>query len=550
MEQSNEDILDIHPEEEGFIYENELSKLETSLLIVPLNQVNYDETVRTACAGICPRICPICDKYVPNLREHANARHLPWWLDATSACWICQASCNRPRTMEVHEKLCHEGVDARIPIEDWKEMLISFTFTMTKKLNLPGFRSLFKYVTEEGLALLSPPTMTDREKTFHFQALDAGPYTPYNPCKPNTLQDISHWRVYLNLLWKTEMAGLQASSFMPERGYQFVVGHQKVKRERRERVMREQLAVLGERLRAVTRDPPSARNSESAPTRTREERRWFEDSRRSESEFTPTAMEEKRGRESSASVSRGNDSERAPTRTREERRSFEDSWSSESEYTPTATESSASVSGGNDSERTQARSRQESAVTRRWFEDAQRDPEHTPDNYTGSRREWTRRSDRESGGKSQASVSSVREQRDPEYTPDRTSATVSRPAVSDVETRIHDVDMRVRESLPELRGASPNWQSGEPLRIVIRGSADENRNTWRDRSPLRRVETAMEDKKEILEYFCRLCGRAYSTQGDWNVFPSVCPDCAIGEEIERMQRTVAFLSELRRKYRD
>ena len=102
----DEDILDIHPEE-GFLYETELSELETSLLIVTLNQVDYEDSVKVACPGICPRICPICEQYVPNLREHANVRHLPWWLDATSACWICQASCNRPRTMEVHEKLCH-----------------------------------------------------------------------------------------------------------------------------------------------------------------------------------------------------------------------------------------------------------------------------------------------------------------------------------------------------------------------------------------------------------------------------------------------------------
>ena len=48
------------------------------------------ERVRPLNHGDRPELCPLCQRYVPFLRRHANQFHLPWYVDAATACGYCR----------------------------------------------------------------------------------------------------------------------------------------------------------------------------------------------------------------------------------------------------------------------------------------------------------------------------------------------------------------------------------------------------------------------------------------------------------------------------
>lgn len=200
-----------------------IKKWETELLSVPEKQTGYPEVTRPATPGEYPKKCPCCDnRFVSKVREHANVRHLPWWLDPTAACGICKASCGKASRLEAHIRVCHlDEADARLSFEDWREKIIPYVFMLARRLNLPGLKSLIRYVNEKKLGLEQMPTLSHSESQFHCAELD-GPTTPYDPVNPKSMRDLCHWRVMLNLIRAAGIDGEDVQSFTPWQGYMYV----------------------------------------------------------------------------------------------------------------------------------------------------------------------------------------------------------------------------------------------------------------------------------------------------------------------------------------
>lgn len=200
-----------------------IKRWETDLLLVPDKQTGYPEKTRPATKGEKCKKCPNCgDRQVAKIREHANARHLAWWMDPTAACAICKTSCGKASRLESHVKNCHPGTtEAKLSFEEWRERIVPFIMRLPRKLNLPGLQSLLKYVKENKLALDSSPVLSEGERVFHCSELD-GPAPSYDPVHPKSLRDLCHWRVLLNLVRVCKIDGMNVRNFTPWHGYEYV----------------------------------------------------------------------------------------------------------------------------------------------------------------------------------------------------------------------------------------------------------------------------------------------------------------------------------------
>ena len=69
--------------------------------------------------------CPICCDKVTYLRAHRNARHLPWFADYESACFICKWQLNRGNRREDHVRSCHPGQSGMVPTSFWVDNMLS-----------------------------------------------------------------------------------------------------------------------------------------------------------------------------------------------------------------------------------------------------------------------------------------------------------------------------------------------------------------------------------------------------------------------------------------
>jgi len=190
-------------------------------VVTPYNAENTDR-LRMASPGECPRYCGTCQGYVPKIREHLNARHLPWWVDAVSACKICQGQYNLRRRLDKHKKECHPKEDVRLSPQEWEGLMIPFFYCLVKKLGVGTLEGLVRFVQTEGLALARDSHSHPLDRMYYNSAFD-GCGGLFKPEKPRDVRDLTHWRTVYRLTRKACLDCMEIKTFEPLGGNSFVI---------------------------------------------------------------------------------------------------------------------------------------------------------------------------------------------------------------------------------------------------------------------------------------------------------------------------------------
>ena len=158
----------------------------------------HRERVRMARVGDRPEDCPVCRRLVPALRAHANARHLPWFVDASTACWTCRLQLGTLEAFRQHQSICHGGEDY-LPGDwsPWFQAMYRVFQVVGCPLGVADPFDLPRYVADHGLELTTIPHFREREQ--HLIRF-LGPRDTYNPAQPTRLFEVAHWKVVLRLI--------------------------------------------------------------------------------------------------------------------------------------------------------------------------------------------------------------------------------------------------------------------------------------------------------------------------------------------------------------
>lgn len=165
--------------------------------------------------------CPICREKVTHLRAHANARHLPWYVDYESACSSCWSQFNRHTRRSPHVSANHPEQQGTLTPAVFQKLMAEMFDLLAEDLGvsmeeLPGFAKRRSH-TLECFTLDVPEFLQE----VHFQAGEE----PYDPTKGKYLRDLCHWRV---VLWLMSDASQDfqhmcpVHSYVPEEGYIFL----------------------------------------------------------------------------------------------------------------------------------------------------------------------------------------------------------------------------------------------------------------------------------------------------------------------------------------
>lgn len=159
--------------------------------------------------GDRPEYCPVCKRWVPCLCRHANARHLPWFVDFSTACSQCKVQCITRRRLRLHIEECHPGHTGLLPVEEWIPLLNASCFSrLARALGVPGFAGITGYVRHHHLGLATPASLREEEKE-HFRLSWCGKDGPFMPHQPRDLRDCAHWKIMLRLISKVGNSCLQ-----------------------------------------------------------------------------------------------------------------------------------------------------------------------------------------------------------------------------------------------------------------------------------------------------------------------------------------------------
>ena len=182
----------------------------------PLHDIYIDRT-----PSMRPDFCCICKKKVRSLRRHANARHLPWFVDALSACAVCCSQTNHPTMMKHHNAEQHPRLDTRLPPSLWREHMLGLFRHLQQALGLRAVEELPQFARNYNLGLTNLVELNASEQPYFREFGDA---ELFNPCRPVTMCDCSHWRIILRLISKVgeEQFSGSVQTIKPEEGRIFI----------------------------------------------------------------------------------------------------------------------------------------------------------------------------------------------------------------------------------------------------------------------------------------------------------------------------------------
>ena len=174
--------------------------------------------------------CPVCQERVHDLRAHAIAAHLPWFVDVGFACFVCRRQLNRRHWCPHHRQAVHPQDAGIVSTDFWPWSMHELLEQIASELSL-GLQNLPGFVMENGLAapVMSLPLGEDEEYYFYSKIYPEGlDLQAWDPCVPTSVQELAHWSIILNLLWHLGphiAAELPAHSLVPEVGVVFVQGN-------------------------------------------------------------------------------------------------------------------------------------------------------------------------------------------------------------------------------------------------------------------------------------------------------------------------------------
>lgn len=165
----------------------------------PISPPSGQEVTRIAKSGDRPEHCPICQRYVPSLRRHANALHLPWYVDPSTACRRCELQLITKGQLERHVAICHPTDSGKLLAEWWIVQMNACFRKLTTPLGVKGFGNITDYVRRNHLGLSRRPCLRADEEDY-FNESWCGKTGPFQPENPRDLRDCCHWKVILRLI--------------------------------------------------------------------------------------------------------------------------------------------------------------------------------------------------------------------------------------------------------------------------------------------------------------------------------------------------------------
>ena len=143
------------------------------------------ERVRPLNHGDRPELCPVCQRYVPFLRRHANQFHLPWYVDAATACGYCRRQSGVHCVFRHHVEAGAAAGCGRISRLQWVSHMRGQLFEMLQDyLGEDSEAGIVAYVRRHRLMLGGPPALRPEKGSYSGPSLAFGPHDLWAACPP------------------------------------------------------------------------------------------------------------------------------------------------------------------------------------------------------------------------------------------------------------------------------------------------------------------------------------------------------------------------------
>jgi hypothetical protein len=139
---------------------------------------------------------------------HALERHLPWFLDPASTCYMCHQACGRPSSLRLHT--AHQGCFIReredsanvvlygIDAERWVAAVDLWLSTLAVELGLPSRMDLVNFATERRLHRSQEPERPNAATQLYSTLRSSGQAIRHAP--PNCVADLLDERTLVLLV--------------------------------------------------------------------------------------------------------------------------------------------------------------------------------------------------------------------------------------------------------------------------------------------------------------------------------------------------------------
>jgi len=120
----------------------------------PLNSIEKGRPMtepdffRPAKSSDRPQWCDICRAWVPKLRRHVSARHIPWYADAPLACKVCCTQFRTTGERKRHEKIKHSWVTGVLTRAEWDDRMKQWFEGIISPLGLASVADIPSYVRQ------------------------------------------------------------------------------------------------------------------------------------------------------------------------------------------------------------------------------------------------------------------------------------------------------------------------------------------------------------------------------------------------------------------
>ena len=152
-----------------------------------------------------PTSCVCLTKPSFGLWRHACYIHLPWFVQYSPACWVCQRNFAQPSKLGKHmEKEGHQGLFSEVHKMEWVYLMNQLLWYIALSLQLPGTSVLLSFISQDATLWTGPDKKLDTDDLqmlSHFEDVK-GTFTntcyKYNPL--NSITSLTYWEVMLNLV--------------------------------------------------------------------------------------------------------------------------------------------------------------------------------------------------------------------------------------------------------------------------------------------------------------------------------------------------------------
>ncbi len=152
--------------------------------------------------------CPICiDMPVRNLMGHIIAKHLPWFISPSTACWSCEFSEGsycflRHRHLDATDHDVSASFLTDEQLTRWCALTTGYLHAIRSELDLDSLGDLLEHVTKEQLAPLNCLFSAQQQGLLRLldEYLGFAPQASYSVAPPSSISSLLHRKTLFELL--------------------------------------------------------------------------------------------------------------------------------------------------------------------------------------------------------------------------------------------------------------------------------------------------------------------------------------------------------------